>query len=189
MAVYEARQESTIRTAQLAVEEATRSSIRHIVIASNTGASAAVLLDTVRERYPKGGGPAIVCVTHQVGFAGDGVDEMPPEARKALAGEGVSIITSTHLFGGVERSMMSTWKGQYPLGMVANALKIFGQGAKVAVEIAVMALDSGLVPFGSDVISIGGTGRGSDTALVLRPAHSIRFFETRVKKVVTMPGD
>jgi len=189
MAVFEARDEATRRIAEIAVKEAVSSGIRHIVLASNTGASAIVLLDAVKAEFPGAGGPKIVCVSHQVGFAGDGVDEMPPEIRKALAGEGVSIITSTHLFGGVERSMMSTWKGQYPLGMVANALKIFGQGAKVAVEIAVMALDSGLVPFGSDVISIGGTGRGSDTALVLRPAHSIRFFETRVKKVVTMQGD
>lgn len=189
MAVFEARDEATRRIAEIAVKEAVSSGIRHIVLASNTGASAIVLLDAVKAEFPEGGGPKIVCVSHQVGFAGDGVDEMPAGMRDRLAGEGVSVLTATHLFGGVERSMMNTWKGQYPLGTVANALKLFGQGTKVAVEIAVMALDSGLVPFGFDVISIGGTGRGSDTALVLRPAHSIRFFETRVRKVLALPGD
>jgi hypothetical protein len=72
------------------------------------------------------------------------------------------------------------------LGMVASALKLFGQGAKVAVEIAVMALDSGLIPYGVDVITIGGSGRGADTALLIRPAHSIRFFDTKVKRVITL---
>lgn len=82
--------------------------------------------------------------------------------------------------------MSGVWKGIYPLSMVANALKLFGQGAKVAVEVAVMALDSGMIPFGEDIIAIGGTGRGSDTALVIRPAHSIRFFDTKVIGVIKL---
>lgn len=50
-----------------------------------------------------------------------------------------------------------------------------------------MALDAGLIPFGEDVIALGGTGRGVDTAMILRPAHSQKFFETRVREVLCKP--
>ena len=43
---------------------------------------------------------------------------------------------------------------------------MFSQGTKVAVEIAVMALDAGLIPWRA-VIAVGGSGRGADTAVVL----------------------
>jgi hypothetical protein len=65
---------------------------------------------------------------------------------------------------------------------------MFGQGVKVAVEVAVMALDAGLVPFGQDIISIGGTVEGADAALVIRPAHSDRFFTTQIREIICMPG-
>jgi hypothetical protein len=64
---------------------------------------------------------------------------------------------------------------------------MFSQGVKVCVEIAVMALDSGLVPPGEKVIAIGGTGRGADTALVVVPAHSQNFLETRILELICMP--
>ena len=39
-------------------------------------------------------------------------------------------------------------------------------------EIAVMALDAGLLPYGREIIAIGGTGAGADTALVETVAHT-----------------
>ncbi|HOA16027.1 MAG TPA: pyruvate kinase alpha/beta domain-containing protein [Bacillota bacterium] len=187
MGPAEQRALTTSATARLAAKAAMEEGIRHIVIASNTGATALALLEALKAEFPGGGGPKVVCVTHMVGFSEDGADEMSADMRKRLADEGVSVLTTTHLFGGVERSMSNQWKGIYPLSMVANSLKLFGQGTKVAVEIAVMALDSGLIPFGHDVISIGGTGRGADTALMIRPAHSLKFFDTSIVRVITMP--
>jgi hypothetical protein len=174
----------TKQTVKMAADEALNKNIDYLVIASNTGGSALELVEAAKESFKGKGVPHMVCVTHCVGYAADGVDEMTPEIRKALADAGVSVLTSTHLMGGIERAMGDTWKGVYPLGIVANTLKLFGQGTKVAVEIAVMALDSGLIPHGEDVISIGGSGRGADTALVLRPAHALRFFNTKVKSII-----
>ncbi len=187
MGPAEQRALATSVTTRLAAKAAMEEGIHHIVIASNTGATALSLLEALKAEFPGGGGPKVTCVTHMVGYSEDGADEMPAEMRRRLSSEGVSILTTTHLFGGVERSMTSQWKGIYPLSMVANSLKLFGQGTKVAVEISVMALDSGLIPFGHDVISIGGTGRGADTALMIRPAHSLKFFETAIVRVITMP--
>lgn len=74
-----------------------------------------------------------------------------------------------------------------PAQVVAHALRMFGQGTKVCVEIAVMALDAGLIPFGREIIAIGGTGRGADTALVLTPAHSRQFFATWIHEIICKP--
>src|SRR5512133_1229973 len=63
--------------------------------------------------------------------------------------------------------------------------RLFGQGTKVAVEIAVMALDSGLIPYGVPVISVGGTNKGADTALLLVPSHAATFFDTRIQEVIS----
>ncbi|MFC2078298.1 hypothetical protein ACFLTM_05780, partial [Candidatus Bipolaricaulota bacterium] len=68
-------------------------------------------------------------------------------------------------------------------------LRLFGQGMKVCVEIAVMAADAGQIPTDRDVICVGGTGRGADTAVVLRPAHMNAFFEARIGEILCRPTD
>jgi hypothetical protein len=58
----------------------------------------------------------------------------------------------------------------------------------VAVELALMAADAGLVRTDRDVISAGGTMSGVDTALVLRPANSFRFFDLKVREMICKPA-
>jgi len=178
-----------------------------IVVASNTGATARAVLAGLarRTRKPAGardaagrGDPApvdapgvegvnLVVVTHHVGFREPGQDEMGQATRAELSAAGARILTTTHLFAGVERAAMRKWSGIYPGGLIANTLRLFGEGTKVAVEIAVMALDAGLVPYGRDILAIGGTGRGADTALVVRPAHANSFFQTRILEFICRP--
>jgi len=67
------------------------------------------------------------------------------------------------------RSLRKEYGGQYPPEIIANTLRMFGQGVKVCLEISIMALDAGLLPYGKEVVAIGGTGRGADTAVVLEP--------------------
>lgn len=71
--------------------------------------------------------------------------------------------------------------------IMAQALRMFGAGTKVGVECAVMALDAGYVPFGQKVISLGGTGRGLDTAIVITPGYAQRVFSTQVHKIICKP--
>jgi len=70
---------------------------------------------------------------------------------------------------------------------MAETLKIFSEGTKVAVEITMMAADGGLIPIDKDVIAIAGTNRGADTALVIRPANSTRIFDLTVKEIIAKP--
>jgi hypothetical protein len=50
-----------------------------------------------------------------------------------------------------------------------------------------MAADSGLIPMDRDVISIAGSGRGADMAVVLKPAHLQDLFDTYVREIIAKP--
>jgi hypothetical protein len=64
---------------------------------------------------------------------------------------------------------------------------MFSQGVKVALEIATMALDAGLIPYGEPVIAVGGSGGGADSAVVVLPSHAKTFFETQVLELICKP--
>ena len=70
---------------------------------------------------------------------------------------------------------------------MANLLRCFCQGVKVCFEIALMVTDAGLVTSGEKVITIAGTGRGSDTALVMQAASTQHFRRLRVNEIICKP--
>jgi hypothetical protein len=72
---------------------------------------------------------------------------------------------------------------------MANVLRRFGEGAKVCIEITMMAADAGLIPVDQDVVAIAGTGRGADTALRIHPANAARFFDLKIREVIAKPID
>ncbi len=172
--------ENTAQTVALAVKRAKELSIQQIIVASCSGETA---------QHMAGQGLQVICVTHQVGFAGPGIDEMPPEMRNQLASEGVKILTTTHLMAGLDRAVRNKFGGVYPAEIIAQTLRLFGQGVKVGVEIAGMALDAGLIPYGKDVVAVAGSGEGADTAIVVTPAHSHNFFETKIKEIICKPRE
>lgn len=171
---------NTEQTAEAVLKKAGELGIKHIVVASNSGTSA--------EKYA-GKGLDIICVTHHVGYKNPGESEISPEMKDNLQQKGVQVLTTTHLLAGVDRAVRVKFGGLYPAEIIASALRIFGQGAKVCVEIACMALDAGMIPYGQEVISVAGSGRGSDTACVIAPAHSNYFFDTMVKEFICMPRE
>jgi len=179
MAYWEEKgKHNTDDTVKMAVEKARELGIKHVVVASNTGYTADKFIGQDLE---------IVCVTHQVGFAGPGEDEMGAEKRNELQDQGFKLLTTTHLLAGIDRALRFKFEGIYPSEIVATALRMLGQGFKVCVEISVMALDAGLIPYGEEIIAVGGTGRGADAACVILPAHSKQFFDTEIKEIICMP--
>lgn len=172
--------ENTEQTVKAALERAEELNIEHIVVASNTGSTAQKFL---------GKGKEIICVTHHVGFRNPGEDEMGAEMREELHNQGIKILTTTHLLAGVDRSLRFKFQGAYPAEIIASSLRMFGQGVKVCIEIASMALDAGLIPYGEEIVSVGGSGRGADSACVIVPGHSHYFFDTVIKEVICMPRE
>jgi uncharacterized protein len=169
---------NTADTLAAAVKRGRELGIENYVVASNTGETALKLAEM---------GVTAVCVTHHTGYAGPGLQEMAPETMEKLRRLGVSLLTTTHLLGGIDRAVENKFGGSYPGGIVAHTLRMFGQGTKVCVEIAVMALDAGLIPHGEDIVAIGGSGRGADTALVMRPAHAKDFFDCAISEIICKP--
>ena len=92
------------------------------------------------------------------------------------------------MLSGAERGMSRKFGGVYPMEIIANTLRMLGQGTKVCVEISVMALDAGLIPYGEDVIAVGGTDEGADTAIILRPAHAADIFDTWISEILCKPA-
>lgn len=172
---------NTDETVRVAVEAARQRGITHLLVASNSGNTVRRLLQHDVE------GLNVVCVTHHVGFRKPGEHEMTPASREELAGQGVQLLTTTHALAGVDRAARFKFGGMYPPEIMAETLRMFGQGVKVCVEIGIMALDAGLIPFGEDVIAVAGTGTGADAACVIRPAHSTAAFDVKVMDILCRP--
>ncbi|HTW93132.1 MAG TPA: pyruvate kinase alpha/beta domain-containing protein [bacterium] len=173
----------TMATLQVALARAAELHIRHIVVASTGGDTALGLAKQLPNDVEA------VCVTHHAGFSEFGKNELADSVENRLAEHGIPVLRTTHLFAGVERAIRLKVGGLGPAETIAFTYRTLGEGTKVGVEIAVMALDAGLIPYGKDVVAIAGTGSGADTALVIRPAHSRQFFETRVKEIICKPTD
>jgi hypothetical protein len=154
----------------------------HVVVATTSGETAVAF-----GRKFQGRNVNLVAVTHNVGFAGPNKDDCTAEARKEMESLGVKVFTGTILTRSIETALMKKHQGIYPTYIVAETLRLFGQGIKVAVEIAMEACDAGLLPEGEDVVAVAGTGRGADTVAVIRAHPSNRFLDVKVKQILAKP--
>ena len=156
--------------------------IKDIVVASTTG-------ETGARASKIFAGCNLVVVTHYYGFKEPGKTEMQEEHRKKILANGARIFTGIHALSSIERAIRKDFGTIQPLELVANVLRLMGEGTKVCVEITLMAADAGLIPVDKDIIAIAGTGRGADTALRICPANAARFFDLRIKEIIAKPRD
>lgn len=154
--------------------------IDHVVVATTEGATGIAAAKEFTDKK-------VVVVSHQTGFAVENENELSALNRDQIEQLGGEVLTATHAFAGVARSFrkeLGTWMATE---IVAVALKTFGQGTKVCAEIAMMAADAGLISVDKDVVCIGGTGRGADTAWVVSPANSQAFPKLRMRACICKP--
>jgi hypothetical protein len=176
-------EENTKQTLAMAKARAEALGIKTVVIASTVGGTAVKAVGVFK-------GYKVVVVTHTSGFREANAQEFTGENRKAVEKKGGIILTTTHAFGGIHRALSNTMPPppSSAIGdVVANTLRMFGQGMKVACEIAAMAADAGLVRTDEEIVSIGGTGRGADTAVILQADCVHRFFNLKVKEIICKP--
>lgn len=172
--------DNTEETLRIAGERADELGIDTIIVATTVGDTAARAVEVFR-------GKKVIAVTHVTGFLGPNMQELTDENRKTIEANGGVVLTTAHAFSGVNAAMRKKFS-MFLLGdVIANTLRILGEGMKVVCECAMMAADAGLAPAQEDVISIGGTGRGADTAVVLRSANSREFFDLRVREILCKP--
>ena len=170
---------NTDATLAIALEAAEQYGIRRLVVASSEGETAKKLLGCGRD---------VVIVTHQAGFLKPGIQEFPEALRRELTNAGMRVLTTTHFFAGANRAVNRKFGGVYPAELMAHTLRILGQGFKVCVEVAVMALDAGLIPYMEPILALGGTGGGVDTALIMRTAHAARILDCRIAEIICKPS-
>jgi hypothetical protein len=166
----------TEKMLELAKEVAEKRGIKSVVVASTRGATGIKASEVFK-------GYNLVVVTHSTGFREPNLQELTEERRKKILANGAKIVTATHAMGGIGRAIRRKFDSIQADEIIANTLRVFGEGMKVAVEIVLMAADSGSIRTDEDVISIG----KYDTAIVVRPANTQNFFDLEVKEILCKP--
>jgi hypothetical protein len=171
---------NTEETLNLAKERTEELGIRSIVVSSTTGETGVKASEAFK-------GYNLVVVTHVTGFKKPNVQQFLPKNRNIIENNGAKILTTTHAFGTLGRADNKKFGTIQIDEIVANILRLFGQGVKVTCEVACMAVDAGLIKTGEEAIAIGGTGGGADTAVVLKPSNTHAFFDLRIKEIACKP--
>ena len=125
----------------------------------------------------------IVAVSISAGFDDEGWT-MTPQERAELEGMGITVLTCTHALGDdVNEGLDATT----PNKVVRETLYRFCQGMKVAVEVALMAADAGLLDPDREALAIAGSGEGADTAIIVKPACTRKFREMEIREILAKP--
>jgi len=159
--------ENTEDVVKAVVRRVEEGGIRTVVVASTSGRTGVMFAEALRGRAE------VVAVSHE---------RMEPELKAKIIENGGRALDGTHL----------------PLHMrgmdeVRNAFYTLGQGFKVAIEVILIAADKGAIRLYEDVIGVGGTGEGSDTAIVARATRTTEMFskdagrKLEVREILAMP--
>jgi hypothetical protein len=175
----EAHTEQTLLAAKTRAAEL---GITTIVVASTRGITGLAAVDA----FPDA---TVIVVPHVTGFREPGVQEVSAEMQDQITAKGGQLVIASHAFLGVDRAIQNKFDTVYPTGIIAQTLRMFGAGMKVAVEIVAMAADAGVIPVDKDVIAVAGSHWGADTAVVIRPANSHRLFDLQIKEIIAKPRD
>jgi len=168
--------EDTLRLARARAEEL---GIKQGVVASTHGYTALKAAEIF-----EGSGIEIIAVSISTAFDKEGWT-MNAEERAKVEQAGARVLTTMHgLADGVAEGLYGE---NTPGSVIANTLRMFSQGMKVAVEVSIMALEAGVLPRGREIIAVGGTGEGCDTAVVLRPAYARKIKEYRICEILCKP--
>ena len=171
--------DATLRIAQKRQKEL---GIKQVVVASTYGETAKKAVEVFGSSEVN-----LVVVTISCGFEDEGWI-MEEEVRKELKGKGAKVLTSIHALGDDVSSSFSAQAGGWSANqIVAETLRRFSQGMKVAVEVALMAAEAGLIDVEKETISIGGTDRGADTAIVVKPSYARKFLDFEIREILAKP--
>ncbi|MCD6286782.1 MAG: hypothetical protein J7M39_12795 [Anaerolineae bacterium] len=172
---------NTDRTLELVQERARALDIKTVLVATTSGATGLKAAQLLRDLN-------VVAVTHSAGFSTPYKKNHDPDICDDIRAAGGQVLTTTHAFGGVGRAVRKKLATYQVDEIIAYTLRCFGQGMKVAAEIALMASDGGLLPSDAPIIAVGGSGKGADTAVVIHPTHAQTFFDLRYLEIICMPA-
>ncbi len=174
-----------------AITRALRVKAAALIVASETGRSALKAAEFLREKNAK---IPLVIVTHPPDETWGPKGRIPiglrhpanARALRCLESLGAVVVQSTRPFAPPSRSI--GWELPLPESIIDKVLGIFGQGVKIAIEASLMATDAGAVNRGDIVVSMAGTFKGLDAAIVARTTYSYYFLkEYELLEIIAKP--
>ena len=163
--------------------------IRRVIIASTSGKTAVEFARSLKGKVE------LICVS-EAPYRREWGEQWPclkQEFRQELEKLGVAIVDKAPYVFHSSVLDAARWPDAFPERLVKETLYSFGQGMKVAVEVALTAVSCGYVTPYKDVIGVGGTSKGADTAVVLRATYPASLFDKdpakrlEIKEIIAMP--
>lgn len=163
--------------------------ISKVIVASTSGKTAVQFARGLKRKVD------LICVS-EAPYRREWGEEWPclkQEFRQKLEELGVTVIDRAPY--GLHSSVLDAarWSDVFAERLVKETLYSFGQGMKVAVEVALTAVACGYVNPYDDVIGVGGSGKGADTAIVLRATYPGSLFDKEpgkrleIREIIAMP--
>lgn len=163
--------------------------IRKVVIASTSGKTAVEFARSLKSKAE------LVCVS-EAPYRREWGEQWPclkQEFRQELEKLGVAIIDKAPYVFHSSVLDAARWSDVFPERLVKETLYSFGQGMKVAVEVALTAVSCGYVTPYEEVIGVGGSSKGADTAIILRATYPASLFDKdpakrlEIREIIAMP--
>ena len=163
--------------------------IRKVIVASTSGETAVEFAHSLK------GKAELICVS-EAPYRREWGEEWPclkQEFRQELEELGATIMDKAPYVFHNSLLESARWPDAFPERLVKETLYSFGQGMKVAVEVALTGVSCGYVTPYEDVIGVGGSGKGADTAIVLRATYPAALFDKdpakrlEIREIIAMP--
>ncbi|NHJ05080.1 MAG: hypothetical protein EAX90_09665 [Candidatus Heimdallarchaeota archaeon] len=152
---------------EIVKERLAEGDIKTVVVASTTGKTGVKFAENLT------GKANVVIVSHK---------EMNSENKQKIRELKAKPIDKTHLALHTEG-----------IDKIRETYRTFGQGMKVAVEVILIAADLGEIELYRDVIGVGGTNIGADTAIIARATTTKEIFikdnekRLEIREILAMP--
>jgi len=177
--------ENTEEVLEIVYKRLKEGDIKSVVVASSSGETGFKFAKKMAHETN------LVVVSTHPGYSTPGIWNFDRKIFKELESVGCTVVKQSHILSGLERSISAKFSGASHTEVIAEVLRsLFGVGMKVAVEVTIMAADSGAIPI-EKTIAVGGTaspeGRGADCAIVVWPSHFNNFFDFRVLEILAKP--
>jgi len=163
--------------------------ISDVVVASTSGLTALKFARALK------GKAKVICVT-EAPYRREWGQPWPclkPEHVQELTSLGAIVLDKAPYVFHSSLFEAAKWRTDFPELIVKETLYSLGQGFKVAVEVVLQAVSCGVLEPYKDVIGVGGSGEGADTAIVLRATYPQLVFSKdsskrlEIREVIAMP--
>jgi hypothetical protein len=170
--------EHTETTLQAAYDAAKELGIQYVLVASTSGETGVKAAELFKDS-----GIQLIVVGHQIGFPVPKIQQFKLENKKKIEELGGFVNLGTDV---VTNSIRQRQKlGSSPMSIITQTL--IAMKVKVNVEIIAKACDAGDVLPGEHCISVAGSHKGADTAVVFVADDSPNILNIRPRQFITMP--